>query len=131
MSLEHEYVRSELRERFRSLQARHHQFQSHLKNARLNRKQDTVALQSYLSLQLTDLQNAIDVVFLQLDAFDSADDTEWSQLRDATESEWNRLSDILDDAEQRLRYAEDAAELADGRDPRDVQERAYSVSGRI
>ncbi len=131
MSLEHEYIRSELRERFLALQKRHRELQSHLRNAHLDRKEDVLMLQSRLSPQLTYAQNAIEVVLLQLDSFDSADDVEWGELRDATEREWNRLSDIIEGAEHRLRYEEDAAELDDGRDPRDVQERAYSVSGRI
>lgn len=130
MILEHEYIRSELRGRFKELQQRQTELDRRLKDAQLASTEDVLELESRLSPDLTYVESGIETVLLQLDEFDQTAEEEWGRLREATEAEWNRLSDILDDVEQTLKFEEDAAQLPHGRNPRDVQERKYSVSGR-
>lgn len=130
MILEHEYIRSELRGRFKELQDRHGSLIRRLKNGDLSSTEDLLKLQTRLEPELEYVQNGIESVLLQLEAFEQTAEEQWGRLRETTEAEWNRLSEILDDVEQTLRYEEDAAQLPDGRNPRDMQGRVYSVSGR-
>ena len=131
MSIEHDYIRSELRGRFNDLLKRLQEFRQHLKQVQLSSTEALVELQAHLGPALSHVEESIGVVHLQLESFDSTLEADWSQLREATEAEWNRLTDILDDAEHQVRFAEDKAQLPPYLSPRDTLERDYSVSGRI
>lgn len=131
MSIEHEYIRSELTGRFNDMRQRVDNLQEHLKHAKVKSAEVLIQLEMKLSPQLALVANQVDGVKLQLQEFDSADEADWGRLREVTESEWNRLTEILDKAEHELQHAEDVAKLPPYLKPRDSTERNYSVSGRM
>ena len=131
MSIEHEYIQSELVGRLNDLRQRADDLQEHLKNAKLQSTEVQLALEMKLSPQLTLVENQVDGMKLQIQEFDGPDEADWGQLREVTESEWNRLTEILDKVEQDLRHAEDKAKLPPYLKPRDTTDRSYSVSGRM
>ncbi len=130
-NLEHEYVRSELRERFQDVELKLNYVKEQFRLARLTSRELQKNLRERLTRRIDTVEQRQKAMIEKLARFHSDDDAVWGGLRKECEREWNTLTDILEVVQHDIRYAEDTARLPPYLKPEDTLERDYSVSGRI